>query len=592
MAVRSRIAWALLGLFAAALVHASPVKRVAGEAAWPTQEAPLAWRGVYFEKTGNARLVFPTAEPEQVRTLKRQYDAGTDMGAPLRVGVNIAAPKSGGSITPMTWRPVAGGAVARIEVQVTDAAAARTGLSLAAADPRLEFRFAGSDDPALVEGMATAGDMARQLDASGLYWSPVTEGDVQYIEIFAPAGTDHRALRVDVPLVSHLVTGMRELVSRHARIGKAFGESSSCNVDTACLVDELGQDFVNAKNSIAWVNFTRDRLTYACAGTLLNDTDESTQIPYLHTASHCISTQAEANTVTTFWNYEATGCNSGVRAQIAQRRTRVFLLATDSFGTGSDSTLLNLTIPPPDYAYFAGWDAAPMDTGLEALTIHHPRADAKKVSDAVSVFRNHPSYFGRLFAIALRTGTAEPGSSGSGVFTPSPQGYLFRGALSRSWTSCETSGDLEHPDNAAWATRFDVFFPMVEQYLDPVYVRPGPGGGLDHTGAWYVPGEPGWGITVFQYPPPESRLFVMAFVYDRDGNAQWYEISGEWTSTDEFTGVVLESTGLPWSADYDASQRSMAPAGTATLRFLYEGTALELKMTIGRYSRQVFAQKL
>ncbi|MBW8312166.1 MAG: serine protease [Rhizobium sp.] len=588
MPAHSRIAWALLGLLAAALAHAEPVRRVAGEAAWPTQEAPLAWRGVYFEKAGNARLVFPVAEPEQVRTLKRQYEAETGMGAPLRVGMPIAAPKSSGTITQMSWRPVAGGAIARIEVQVTGATAARTGLSLAGADPRLELRFAGSDDPDLVEGMATAGDMARQLDASGLYWSPVTEGDVQYIEIFAPAGTDHRALRVDFPLVSHLVVGMRELASRRTKIG----ESSSCNVDTACLVDELGQDFVNAKNSIAWMNFLRDGWAYACTGTLLNDTDESTQIPYFHTASHCIASQAEANSLATFWNYEATECNSGVRAQVAQRRTRVYWLATDSFGTGSDSTLLNLTIPPPDYAYFAGWDAAPMDTGLDALTIHHPRGDAKKASDAVSVFRNHNIYIGRLFAIALRTGTAEPGSSGSGVFTPSPQGYLFRGALSRSWTSCETSGDLEHPNNVAWATRFDVFFPMIEQYLDPVYVKPGPGDGRDYTGAWYVPGEPGWGITVFQYPPPENRLFVMAFVYDRNGNAQWYEISGEWTATDEFTGVALESTALPWSADYDTSQRSMTPAGTATLRFLYEGTALELNLAIGRYARQVFAKKL
>ena len=49
------------------------------------------------------------------------------------------------------------------------------------------------------------------------------------------------------------------------------------------------------------------------SGTLLADRDTSTTVPYFLTANHCVSSQAAASTIQSYWFYRATACDSGTR---------------------------------------------------------------------------------------------------------------------------------------------------------------------------------------------------------------------------------------------------------------------------------------
>src|SRR4029079_7774973 len=65
--------------------------------------------------------------------------------------------------------------------------------------------------------------------------------------------------------------------------------------------------------------------------------------PYLLTANHCISTQAEATTLTAFFDYLSTGCNSVSNLGNAPRTTGATLLAASST---SDFSFLRLNANP------------------------------------------------------------------------------------------------------------------------------------------------------------------------------------------------------------------------------------------------------
>ena len=65
------------------------------------------------------------------------------------------------------------------------------------------------------------------------------------------------------------------------------------------------------------------------------------------------------------------------------------------------------------------------------------------------------------------TGTTEGGSSGSGLFTLGPRGYVLRGGLYGGSAACGNSGSLANSQNRDYYSRLDVDFPSMKQYLEP-----------------------------------------------------------------------------------------------------------------------------
>jgi hypothetical protein len=175
--------------------------------------------------------------------------------------------------------------------------------------------------------------------------------------------------------------------------------------------------------------------------------------------------QAVANTLNTFWNYEATACSSGVSAPRTQLTGGATYLYSDD---DTDGMLLRLNNPAPAGAYFAAWNADPVASSSNVLAIHHPRGDAKKVSSG-----QHISTGTYLTTVGWTNGTTEVGSSGSGLFTLSSRGYELRGGLYGGAASCANTGSLSNTANRDHYSRLDVLFPNVRQYLaaEPIEVN-------------------------------------------------------------------------------------------------------------------------
>jgi lysyl endopeptidase len=322
---------------------------------------------------------------------------------------------------------------------------------------------------------------------------------------------------------------------------------------------------------------------FTCTGTLLADTATTSQIPYFYTAEHCIGDQATANTLNTFWGYEATTCGGSTAAantQLATGSTYLYSSAT------TDASLLRLNSAPPAGAFFLGWRSTAMATGNAVLDIHHPSGDLKKSSlgeiSSISVERH---------LVRWTSGTTEGGSSGSGLLTATgPSGaYELRGGLYGGFASCANTGGTVGSGNVDEFSRFDIAFPSISQYLTPV------GGTFngptrDNSGVWYVPAESGWGVTAYQYNNTDQVLFVTWYVFDSTGKANWYQIATTWTGTDISSGPVRKYSGPAWGPTFNPASVAFTTVGTATLTFT-SASAATLTYTVDGQTRTVTLTK-
>jgi hypothetical protein len=463
--LRTALALLVAATAAATAAQAAPPSAAGEYSRTRVQPAPT-WKLAGARVLPTATLRYREVAPRRLLEFQRANAAPRLKATRIGFARKASLEAVGTAAPALRWVPVAGGAVARMEVRSPDALALRVGLDVRRLDGRVELRFAGSDDPRRVVALVTVAH-AQQLPAGdGLYWTPSTDGESQIIEIFRPAGVPAARASLHAPAVSHLLANSRN----DFKIVEKIGESGSCNVDTACRVGELGQHFVNAKNAVAHMQFVENGSTYICTGTLLADTTPSTQVPYFYSANHCFSegapvpsaVQQVANTLNTFWNYEATACGSGVSTARTQLAGGATYLYSDA---GTDGMLLRLNNPAPAGAYFAAWNAGPLAPSSAVLAIHHPRGDAKKVSSG-----QHVSSDSTQHAVGWLSGTTEGGSSGSGLFTLARSGYELRGGLYGGSASCDNDGSLSNPGNRDYYSRLDVLFPNVRHYLaaDPV----------------------------------------------------------------------------------------------------------------------------
>lgn len=457
-------------LFAAAIaIHAPPAAgavRVPSEAAKtaPVTPAPT-WRVAGFPQARALRMQYREMPASRILLVEKRN--ATRQAKPIQIGIERDASTDGvtDTLPPLNWVALKdGGSAARIEVRSPVAMALRVGLKVNALSPRAELRFAGSSDPSRVVAAMSGREILQLTDPMKLFWTPSTDGETQYIEVYLPAGVPTGSTRLQAPRLSHLLADS----TNDFRILPKIGESGSCNVDTACRVGELGADFVSAKNAVAHMQFViAGEGTFICTGTLLADTVASSQIPYFYSANHCIDNQAVASTLNTFWKYEASGCASGVAAANVQLTGGATYLYSDpDTGTtttnGTDGLLLRLNNPPPAGSEFAGWDSAPLAASSNIIGIHHPKGDVKKVSSGKQM-----SVDGYQNAVAWLSGTTEGGSSGSGLFTADASGYHLRGGLYGGSALCSNSGSTANIDNRDYYSRFDVVFPHIEEYLSP-----------------------------------------------------------------------------------------------------------------------------
>lgn len=422
----------------------------------PVQASTAAWRA---PTAPVARLRYGEMSAQRIHALQQANDSR--VGKPLQIGIaREAAGESAERALPLLrWTKLAdGSSVARIEFVSPLAYGVRAGLRLDGLDPRAELRFAGSARPARIVATVTAAQAATLTGDDGLYWTPATDGERQVVELWLPAGARAEDVRIEAPRLSHLMANAVD----DFLILKNVGGSGSCNVNAVCRVGELGQGYGVARDAVARMVFQKAGGSYLCTGTLLNDIDNSTQIPWFHSAAHCIDSADVAATLNTYWKYESSTCSTNTLGEYEQLTGGADLLYSNA---ATDGALFRLRDAAPAGATFAGWDANVLPSGVSVLAIHHPAGDVKKVSSGVHVpARSDDVEHG----VRWLQGTTEGGSSGSGLFTLDGGQYYLRGGLHGGYASCANTGTT-NSNNIDWYSRFDVDFPNIRQYL---YVQP------------------------------------------------------------------------------------------------------------------------
>jgi PKD repeat protein len=253
--------------------------------------------------------------------------------------------------------------------------------------------------------------------------------------------------------------------------------ASSSQIDLTC---REGEGWGTEKHSVCLMTFNDSRYEYYCTGSLVNNVRED-GTPYFLTANHCISTNAMAQTLVTYFNYENSTCG-GSDASLDQTLAGASLVANNSY---SDFSLLKLNEYPPDeYSpYYAGFDAS-ANKASSTVCIHHPQGMPKSIAtddDAptsnnytISWDDNSRSMPNSHWEVSFESGNTEAGSSGSPLFNQDKRvigqlhggddSYSLYGKFSVSWNySSIASKQLAYwldPDNTGTKV-IDGFLPHV-----------------------------------------------------------------------------------------------------------------------------------
>ena len=360
----------------------------------------------------------------------------------------------------LDWQDSGSGSrVAHFALTSPGAAALRVGIEAKAIPLGARLRFHDGSGRALevrgediLERIATNLEAGKDAAGARIFWSPVIESSTAVVEIELPAATRAADVRLGVPAVSHLVTSP----------GKAFAlpkVESSCALDAKCQESAWG----NEMNAEARILFTRDGTTYACSGTLLADQDPASEVPYFHTATHCIASQADASTAATYWFYRSSACNSGAPARFEVRNGGATLLMVHP---QTDTTLLRLNEQPPAGAVYLGWSAGtPLNIGAAVTGIHHGSAEQKLSFGEIRAFGSCLMQGGMCMADSLaggdfyyvtwRAGVTLPGGSGSPLIADSSR--MLVGHLSSGMSQCgaNSAGDFYGRFDVAYRAGLD-----------------------------------------------------------------------------------------------------------------------------------------
>ena len=368
--------------------------------------------------------------------------------APVKIGVlrEVKALASASQVmTALAWTMNPDGfSLGHLTVRSSGAAALRMGLRFDLLPPGVELRF---HDESLKQIEVVSGiDIQRILDANQkagdtsedalIYWSPVIQGESLGVEVSLPPGTTLDQLGLRITGMSHLTLDPAQNEPQKL-IPKA---AASCNLDSRCYTN-----WSPITNAVARITFVSGGYSYLCTGTLLNDTSSS-NTPYFLTANHCISTQTVASTLSSYWFYYSSTCNSG---RVFNGMTQVSGGASLLYNSSTtDASFLRLSGSLPSGVWFSGWTTSIPGIGISSTGLHNPTGDLQKISfwltDEYETCQaagsgtftcsasNQSS--ATFINVAQISGTTEGGSSGSGVFLDNNQ-YLF-GQLYGGDASC------------------------------------------------------------------------------------------------------------------------------------------------------------
>ncbi len=236
-------------------------------------------------------------------------------------------------------------------------------------------------------------------------WAPPTKGERLHVEVLTSSATPPKLV---IDLVSY---GLEDM---------AQNKEAGCYLDPTCYAawDDL-------KTGIGHVSLESGGIAYVCSGALLNDT-ASSGTPWFLTANHCVSTQAEADTVVVSWRFYTDECNGDPPDFYSTPYSEGSKMAfTD---TMTDMTLLELDEDPPNGTSYFGWTTAEVLPGNDVTTLHHPDGAYMRITFGEVMYLEY--YF---YSVLYSESSTEGGSSGAPLFNDDRQ---VIGALSGGDASC------------------------------------------------------------------------------------------------------------------------------------------------------------
>ena len=230
-----------------------------------------------------------------------------------------------------------------------------------------------------------------------------------------------------------------------------------CNINVIC---SEGDDWRDQINGVVRVSMGSG----LCSASVINNTAND-RTPYVLFADHCVSGSASGYVF--YFNYQSTSC-IGTSGSLNQSLSGSTLLASEDINSGPDFALLEMSsdIPESYNPFYVGWSRQTTPPE-EAVGIHHPGADIKKISfttDAVTSGGSGNNYW----EFRYEQGRVIPGSSGSPFFDENKRqvgiaSYIYTNYCDPS-PDCYCSQQYDHGYG-----RFDRAWGLgLSQYLDPL----------------------------------------------------------------------------------------------------------------------------
>jgi hypothetical protein len=116
----------------------------------------------------------------------------------------------------------------------------------------------------------------------------------------------------------------------------------------------------------------------------------------------------------------------------------------------------------PGGLFFAGWDANTVSLDTPVTGIHHPDGSHKRISFGAVNFNcpgGLPGPCSNFAGVSWRSGTTEPGSSGSGIWIGTATSPRFVGTLWGGGASCQ------YPNESDYYGRFSITYPSLAPFL-------------------------------------------------------------------------------------------------------------------------------
>ncbi len=276
-------------------------------------------------------------------------------------------------------------------------------------------------------------------DRDGDFWTASLPGDEVFVEF-----NGIREPRFEIAEIIHLDRSPADPVDE-----RGGPDLLDCHLDVNCHDDDV---YWVAKMATGRMSFSDGTNSYSCTGTLLNDLDNETIVPYFLTARHCLHTQAEVDTLEVVWNYQTATCDDEASVpsywSLPRNVGGLHLRSYDE----NDMEFMRLAGDLTGGLGLVGWTES---TSSAQYGVHHPKGSWKRVvfleDVVIGCGTKDPTDFDSYDQI---DGLTQKGSSGSGAFNGSGQ---LAGQL---WGICSATTD---PDDLS-CSNIDNFWAVYGEF--------------------------------------------------------------------------------------------------------------------------------